>query len=150
MAFVGNFLWFVLGGLFLAIGWYVAGLLLCITVIGMPFGLAAFRIGGFVAFPFGKELVDARMLGEKRLPGTGLANVLWVVLAGFWLSLGHIVAGCLNLLLFFLVLPVVWAKAHFNLAQASFSPLGKRPVTRDMAKVARTRHANKVLDRKGA
>jgi hypothetical protein len=72
MAFVGNLLWFIFGGgIFSCILWFLGGLLLCVTVVGIPFGLAAFRIARFAAFPFGKELVDNRLLGGTRIAGTG-------------------------------------------------------------------------------
>jgi uncharacterized membrane protein YccF (DUF307 family) len=138
MAFVGNLLWFVFGGGFFALlGWLLLGLLLCCTVVGIPFGLAAFRIAGFAAFPFGRELVDARLLGEKRIVGTGLANFLWVILAGLWLAIGHVLAGISCFLAFFLVFPIFFGMAHFKLAGVCFAPLGKKPVTRQMAEEAR-------------
>lgn len=91
MAFVGNLLWFIIGGGFFAwLGWLVLGLLLCCTVIGIPFGIAAFRIAGFAAFPFGKELVSNEMIGEKHIMVTGLANFLWIRLAGIWLAIGYL------------------------------------------------------------
>ncbi len=134
MAIVGNLLWFFLGGgLLSCIGWVLLGLLLCLTIIGIPFGIAAFRIAGFAAFPFGKELVDARLLGRKRIAGTGLANFLWIVLAGLWLSVFHVLAGICCFLVFFLVLPVFFGLAHFKLAGVCFAPLGKVAVSKEVA-----------------
>ena len=83
MAFVGNLLWFVFGGFFAALEWFVLGGLLALTGVGLPFAFASWRIGTFAAFPFGRRLVDARWLGEPRIAGTTLANLLWIVLAGF-------------------------------------------------------------------
>ncbi|MDD5134404.1 MAG: YccF family protein [Phycisphaerae bacterium] len=149
MAFVGNLLWFIFGGgLFMCLGWLFLGAILCCTIIGIPFGIAAFRIAGFAALPFGKELVAAEMIGEKRITGTGLANFLWIILAGLWLAIGHAILGVVYLCLFFFVLPVFWGLAHFNLAAASFAPLGKRIVSADMAKEAKKRQINKELDNK--
>ena len=126
MKVLGNLLWFFFGGgLVAAILWFLFGLLLAITVVGLPFAFAAWRIAGFAAFPFGKELVDARVLGEGRVPGTGLANVLWIVLAGIWLAISHVVAGigyCLTLI------GIPFGLAHFKLAGVTFAPLGKRAV----------------------
>jgi uncharacterized membrane protein YccF (DUF307 family) len=147
MAFVGNLLWFVFGGgILVALLWLLLGLLLCCTVVGIPFGIAAFRIAGFAAFPFGRELVDGRLLGEKRIPGTALANVLWVILAGVWLAISHVLAGIGCFFLFFLVVPVFFGMAHFKLAGVCFTPLGKRPVSREMAEEARKRSARAELD----
>ena len=147
MAFVGNLLWFVFGGgIFACLGWLLLGLLLCCTVVGIPFGVAAFRIAGFAAFPFGKELVSSEMIGGKRITGTGLANFLWIILAGLWLAIGHALLGVAYLCCFILVFPVFWGMAHFKLAAASFAPLGKRTVSKGMAKAAKSRSINKELD----
>lgn len=149
MAFVGNLLWFIFGGGFFAwLGWLLLGLLLCCTVIGIPFGMAAFRIAGFAAFPFGKELVDARLIGEKRITGTGLANFLWIILAGLWLAIGHVLAGISCLLAFFLVFPIFFGMAHFRLAGVCFAPLGKKVVSKELAGEARKRGASADLDKR--
>ena len=147
MSFALNLLWFVLGGAIAACLWFLAGLLLCVTVIGIPFGIAAFKIASFTAFPFGRELVDVRLLGERRPLGSGIANVLWVLLAGLWLAIIHAVLG---LLAFVTIIGIPWAVAHFNLAKASFAPLGKRAVASHVAKRARERAADRELDRKFA
>lgn len=126
MAFVGNVLWFVFGGgIFAWFFWVVSGILLAVTIVGLPFAVAAFRIAGFAAFPFGKELVDARLVGEERVFGTGLANFLWIILAGLWLAISHALAGisyCLT------IIGIPFGIAHFKLAIVSFAPLGKRQV----------------------
>lgn len=131
MALLGNVLWFVFGGGFAAwLAWVLLGLLLCLTVVGIPFGVAALRISGFAAFPFGKVVVDARLTGDERIPGTALANFLWIILAGIWLTLSHVVAGvgyCLT------VIGIPFGLAHFKLAAVSFAPLGKRTVSTDLA-----------------
>jgi len=144
MAFVGNLLWFVFGGGFFAwFCWVVLGLLMAITVIGIPFAHAAFRIAGFAAFPFGKELIDSRLIGEERIAGTGFANFLWVILAGFWLAVSHALAGlscCLT------VIGIPFGLAHFKLAGVCFAPLGKRPVSKHLAYAAHMRAAGSDLD----
>ena len=126
MALILNILWFVFGGGFVAwLLWILTGGLLFITVVGIPFGWAAFRIAGFAAFPFGKDLVDARVVGEERVAGTGLANFLWIILAGIWLAISHILAGaslCLT------IIGIPFGFAHFRLAMVCFAPLGKRVV----------------------
>ena len=126
MALIGNLLWFVLGGgVFAWFLWMLSGVLLAITVVGLPFAVAAFRIAGFAAFPFGRELVDVRALGESRMLGTGIANTLWVILAGLWLCIAHAVAGvacCLT------VVGIPFGLAHFKLANVCLAPLGKKVV----------------------
>ncbi|MFU8768923.1 MAG: YccF domain-containing protein [Desulfotignum sp.] len=126
MTLLLNILWFIFGGGFVSwLLWILTGGLLFITVVGIPFGWAAFRIAGFAAFPFGKDLVDARDLGEGRVAGTGLANFLWIILAGIWLAISHILAGaalCLT------IIGIPFGFAHFRLAMVCFAPLGKRVV----------------------
>jgi uncharacterized membrane protein YccF (DUF307 family) len=125
MIFLVNVLWFVLGGFFSWCGWMLAGVLLAISVVGLPWAFAAFRIAGFAAWPFGRQLVDARAIGEQIIPGTGIANVLWVVFAGLWLWIAHVLAGvglCCT------IIGIPFGLAHFKLAAVSFAPLGKRVV----------------------
>jgi len=128
MALIGNILWFIFGGgIFAWFLWVLSGILLAVTIIGLPFAVAAFRIAGFAAFPFGKELVDARLVGEERIFGTGLANFLWIILAGVWLAISHALAGvsyCLT------IIGIPFGIAHFKLALVCFAPLGKRPLKR--------------------
>ncbi len=126
MALILNIIWFIFGGGLVAwLLWVVLGGLLFLTVVGIPFGFAAFRIAGFAAFPFGKELVDSRAVGEERIMGTGMANFLWIILAGIWLAISHILAGaglCLT------IIGIPFGFAHFRLALICFAPLGKRAV----------------------
>jgi uncharacterized membrane protein YccF (DUF307 family) len=124
MTFLLNIVWFIFGGGFFAgIGWLVTGALLALTIVGFPFAIAAWRIAGFAAWPFGRTLVDVRDLGERQIVGTELANVLWVIFAGIWLWIGHVVAGiglCCT------IIGIPFGLAHFRLAAVSFAPLGKR------------------------
>ena len=126
MALLGNILWFIFGGGIVAwFLWMLSGVLLALTVVGLPFAFAAFRIAGFAAFPFGSQLVDARDVGETRIVGTTIANVLWVIFAGLWLAIAHAVAGvgyCLT------IIGIPFGLAHFKLAMVCFAPLGKRAV----------------------
>jgi len=118
---------------------------MAITVIGIPFAKAAFRIAGFAAFPFGRELIDARFLGEKRIVGTGFVNFLWILLAGIWLAISHVLAGvscCLS------IIGIPFGLAHFKLASVCFAPLGKKPVTKEIAAEARARAAKVDMDKR--
>lgn len=129
MTLLLNILYFVIGGGFFAgIAWLLVGCILAITIVGIPFAFAAFRIAGFAAWPFGRTLVDARTLGEDTVIGTGLANLLWIILAGIWLWIAHVVIGigyCLT------IIGIPFGFAHFRLAVISFAPLGKRVVDVD-------------------
>ena len=126
MATLLNIIWFIFGGGFIAwLLWILSGCLLFITIIGIPFANACFRIAGFAAFPYGRRLVDARDLGEERFIGTGFVNLVWIILAGIWLAISHVVTGvslCLT------IIGIPFGFAHFRLAQVCFAPLGKRAV----------------------
>lgn len=145
MALLGNLIWFVfLGGFVLGMSWVFLGCLFYLTVIGIPFGRACFRIASFAFFPFGKDIVDEGLLGEARTTGTGLANLLWFLFAGLWLALAHVGAALVSIASCLLVVPIflgapVWAVAHLNLARVSLAPLGKRVVSKSEAAALRRR-----------
>ena len=86
-----NVIWFVFAGIELAIAYVVAGAILLITIVGIPFGLQAFKLAGFALWPFGKAVVPGRSPGLLA----ALGNILWIVLAGWWLALAHILFGLL-------------------------------------------------------
>lgn len=148
MAFVGNLLWFIFGGFLAGTLWMLVGLLLCATIGGIPLGMACFTIGRFAYFPFGKALCRAEMLGEKRIVGTGLMNFIWCMFFGWWLSLTFALLGIWHFCFFWLVTPLIWGKACFNIAQACFAPLGQCVVDRDVAAEARKRWISAQLDKK--
>lgn len=123
MTFLLNLAWFIFGGFLAWLGWLATGAILALTIVGFPFAIAAWRIAGFAAWPFGRTLVDVRELGEQPIVGTELANVLWVIFAGIWLWIGHVTAGiglCCT------IIGIPFGLAHFRLAAVSFAPLGKR------------------------
>jgi uncharacterized membrane protein YccF (DUF307 family) len=131
MALIGNLLWLIFGGGIPGfLGWIFYGVILCITVIGIPFGIASFRIALFVLWPFGQELVDAELVGERRIMGTGLASILWIILAGIWLALLHAIVG---VLLCITIIGIPFGLANFKIASAAFAPLGKRIVSKETA-----------------
>jgi uncharacterized membrane protein YccF (DUF307 family) len=145
MAFTGNLLWFVFGGGLIAwLVWFLAGIFFALTIIGIPFAKAAWRISVFAAFPFGRELIDGRLVGNKRISGTGLVNFLWCILAGLWLAISHAVAGLFYCIT---IIGIPFGLAHFKLAQVSFAPLGKVIVSSEVAKAAKARDANAQLDK---
>jgi uncharacterized membrane protein YccF (DUF307 family) len=115
-----NLLWFVFGGWISGTAWLIAGALLALTIIGLPWAPAAFRLAGFSYFPFGKTIVD-RDAGATSL----LLNILWFVFAGWWLALHHIVLA-LALAVTIIGIPFAWQ--HLKLAMISLSPVGKAVV----------------------
>jgi len=147
MTFALNLLWFIFGGgIIAALLWCIAGVLLVMTVIGLPFAVAAFRIAGFAAFPFGRRLVDAELLGEQPFPGTGLMNLLWIILAGIWLAIAHVLAGlaCLTSLI-----GIPFGLAHFKLASICFAPLGKRTIPSEVAEALERARADRIVGGNG-
>jgi len=119
-----NIIWLVFSGFWLFLGYLLAGVLLCITIIGIPFGLAAFRIGVYALWPFGYTTVERRDAGAPSCVG----NVLWLVLAGWWLALAHIVTGIAQ---FLTIIGIPLAIANFKLIPVSLLPLGREIVPSD-------------------
>lgn len=125
-----NLAWIVLGGIWLALGWLLAGVLLALTIVLLPWAMSAFRIAQYTFLPFGYQVVDRRpAFGD---PGTGLlgtiGNIIWFVVAGWWLALGHLVAA-LALAVTIIGIPFAWA--HLKLAGLALWPIGKAIVPRD-------------------
>jgi uncharacterized membrane protein YccF (DUF307 family) len=124
---IGNVIWFVLAGLWLAIGYAVAGVIAFILIITIPFGVASFRLAGYALWPFGRSVV--------RKPTAGLlsaiGNVIWFFVAGLWLALLHVVAG---VLLCLTIIGIPFGVASFKMAGLALFPLGKTIVdTSDLA-----------------
>ena len=120
---IGNILWLVLAGFWMAVGYLVAGVIQCITVIGIPFGLQSFKLAGYALWPFGRVVVQ-RTDRDPALSCVG--NVLWFVLSGWWLALGHVVTG---LLLCVTIIGIPFGIASFKLAGLALVPFAKTVVT---------------------
>ncbi len=132
LSFVLNLLWLVTGGALAALGWFFAALLMVVTIIGIPFARAAFDNGVYTLWPFGVRAVARdRMYGEDI--GTGplglVGNLIWLVLAGWWLALGHLVAA-IGLGITIIGLPFAWA--HLKLAGYALWPIGRSVVRHDI------------------
>lgn len=122
---IGNVIWLLLAGWAMCLSYLVAGALLCITIIGIPFGVASFRLAFFVIWPFGRVAVH----DPDRVPGvSAIANVLWFVLAGWWLALGHLVTG---VLLCLTIIGIPWGIQSFKLAGLALAPLAREIVPAD-------------------
>jgi uncharacterized membrane protein YccF (DUF307 family) len=117
-----NVLWLVLSGLWLAVGYVLAGLVLCLLIITVPFGVACFRLAAFVLWPFGRAVVRNPDAGA---PST-VANVLWFVLAGVWMALAHLVLG---VVLCLTIIGIPLGLGNFKLAAVAIAPLGKEIVS---------------------
>jgi uncharacterized membrane protein YccF (DUF307 family) len=126
MSLLLNLLWIVFGGLWMAAGWIVAAVIMAITIIGLPWARAAFNIASYTLLPFGRKAVSrAEHLGTHDI-GTGpfglLGNIVWLVLAGWWLALGHLLTAILWAVT---IVGIPFAWAHFKLAGIALWPIGK-------------------------
>ena len=125
IAFILNIFWLVLGGAVAALGWFLAALIMVVTIIGIPWARAAFDNGVYTLWPFGaKPMARDRLYGEDI--GTGplgfLGNIIWFFLAGWWLALGHLFAA-VGLAITIIGLPFAWA--HLKLAGFALWPIGR-------------------------
>ena len=127
MRLLGNIIWLLFGGLATGIGWWVAGLLAALTIIGIPFAIAAFRIGTFSFLPFGREVVDRPEPDEGRKLLILIGNILWIVLGGIWLAVAHLFFA---LVLAITIIGIPFAIQHLKLAHLSLTPYGKMIVVR--------------------
>ncbi|TOK73491.1 YccF domain-containing protein [Vibrio parahaemolyticus] len=138
MRTLGNIIWFLFGGVFMGLLWWLFGILAFISIIGIPWGRACFVMGNFSFFPFGKEAVSRDELTNEMDIGTSplgvIGNVLWFVFAGLWLAIGHILsaAAC-----FVTIIGIPFALQHLKLAVISLAPIGKTVVTSEEAAITR-------------
>ena len=131
MRLVLNIIWLVLSGFWMFLAYLLAGVLLCIPIITIPWAIASFRVGLYALWPFGRTIVDKPGAGV----GSFLGNVIWVIFAGIWLAIGHIVTGvamCLT------IIGIPLGIASFKLVPISLMPLGKDIVDVDAARMAPT------------
>ena len=117
-----NLIWFVLSGFWMAVGYAVAGIICFVLIVTIPFGIASFRIANYVLWPFGRTVVDKPTAGL----GSAVGNVIWVIVAGIWLAIGHLATGialCLT------IIGIPMGIASFKLIPVSLMPLGKEIVS---------------------
>ncbi len=114
MKSIGNFFWFILIGLVSAISWCLIGVLLCITLIGIPFGKQCFKIAGLVILPFGKDV-------EINFGKHAVGNVIWIILFGWELALGYLVAGIVFCIT---IIGIPFGKQCFKLMKLGLIPMG--------------------------
>jgi uncharacterized membrane protein YccF (DUF307 family) len=124
MRLVLNVIWLVLCGLWMAIGYALAALVCFVLIVTIPFGIASLRIANYALWPFGRTVVDDPSAGAPSLIG----NVVWVLVAGWWLAIGHLVTG---FLLCLTIIGIPLGLANFKLIPVSLLPLGKQIVLAD-------------------
>jgi len=145
MRSIGNFLWFILGGVFMGLCWWFVGLCAFVTIIGIPWAKACFVIGQFTFFPFGKEAISRKELYHKDDVGTSglgtIGNILWFVFAGIWLALGHVFSA---IACFVSIIGIPFGIQHLKLAAISLFPIGQTVVDKEVAAAARNYNAEQT------
>jgi uncharacterized membrane protein YccF (DUF307 family) len=119
MSTLGNLLWIIFGGLILSLFYFMGGILLCITIIGIPFGIQAFKIGAFALLPFGRTTVVTESGSGCLAVGF---NVLWILTFGVSLAVGHLVVGALCCLT---IVGIPFGLQHFKLTAVALTPFGR-------------------------
>ncbi len=120
MNFIGNLIWLVFGGLAAALGYIVGGFILCLTIIGIPFGLQCFKIAGLVLWPFGRKVVST---GSNMGCLSLFCNIIWLLCGGLYTALVHLVFAAL---LFITIIGIPFARQHLKLMELSLMPFGKQ------------------------
>jgi uncharacterized membrane protein YccF (DUF307 family) len=118
-----NLIWFVFSGIWLWLAYMLAGIICCLLIVTIPWGIASFRMANYAAWPFGREVIDKPTAGIWAL----LGNIIWLIVAGWWLALTHIVTG---IVLCFTIIGIPLAIANFKLISISLLPLGKQIVSK--------------------
>ncbi|MFD8496544.1 YccF domain-containing protein [Amycolatopsis sp. NPDC059657] len=121
MRFILNIIWLVFCGFWMAVGYLVAGIICCVFIVTIPFGLASFRIANYALWPFGRTVIDRRDAGAASM----LGNLIWLIFAGIWLTIGHLVTGAL---LCVTIIGIPMGVANFKMIPVSLMPLGKEIV----------------------
>ena len=141
MRTLGNIIWFLFGGVFMGLMWWMFGILAFISIIGIPWGRACFVMGNFSFFPFGQEAIARDELTNQTDIGTSpfglIGNVIWFVLAGVWLAIGHTLSA---VACFITIIGIPFAIQHLKLAVISLAPIGKTVVDKREAEAARVRN----------
>ncbi|MGP8233743.1 MAG: YccF domain-containing protein [Methylovirgula sp.] len=126
LQFLLNILWIAIGGIWMSVAWVIAGIIMALTIIGLPWTPAAFRIAVYTLLPFGSRAVSRAEFTGREDVGTGplglIGNILWLVLAGWWLALAHVLTAAIWAITI-VGLPFAWA--HLKLAGLALWPIGK-------------------------
>ena len=124
---LGNILWLLLGGFWMALAYALAGLVSFVLIITIPFGVQAFKLAGYALWPFGRVMVPRRTASAGM---SAVGNIIWLLIAGIWLAIGHLVAAFVNAVT---IIGLPFAVAHLKLAGAALTPFGNQVVSLDEA-----------------
>lgn len=142
MRTIGNLLWFLLGGAIMGVAWWLVGVIAFVSIVGIPWARACFVMGNFSFFPFGKEAIGRDELSQQEDIGTGplgaLGNIIWFILAGLWLAIGHLLSA---IACFLSIIGIPFGIQHLKLAGIALLPIGKTVVTKEVAAAARGANA---------
>jgi len=119
---IGNLVWLLFGGFLAALGYFIGGLVLCLTIVGIPWGLQCFKLAEMVLWPFGKKVISD---GSNTGCLSTLCNIIWLIFGGLYAALVHLVMG---ILLSITIVGIPWGRQHFKLIEISLLPFGKRIV----------------------
>jgi uncharacterized membrane protein YccF (DUF307 family) len=148
MSGIGNLLWFLGGGVFMGLAWWLAGVVMFCTVIGIPWARSCFVLGNLAFFPFGREAISRKELTGRDDLGTSVlglfGNIIWFLFGGLWLALGHAFWGVLCGIT---IIGIPFAIQHFKLASLAMAPVGKTIVNKHVAAAARTAEAQEYVAR---
>lgn len=129
MRTIGNVVWLVLGGFWMGVGWWLAGLLAAVSIIGLPWAQSYFILNKLYFWPFGRDAVDRKALTGRDDLGTGaigaVANLIWFIVAGVWLAIGHVLSA---LACFVSIIGIPFGFVHLKLARCALAPVGKTVV----------------------
>ncbi|MBY5992169.1 YccF domain-containing protein [Ferrimonas balearica] len=125
LRFIGNVLWLLWGGIAMALGWALVGVVMALSIIGIPFARSCFVIAKLSLWPFGRDIASRRVVNREEDIGTGalgtLGNVIWFIVAGFWLALGHLFFA---ITLICTIIGIPFGMQHVKLAMLTVAPIG--------------------------
>jgi uncharacterized membrane protein YccF (DUF307 family) len=146
MSAIGNLLWFLGGGLIMGLGWWITGVVMFCSILGIPWGRSCFVLGNLAFFPFGREAVNRRDLSGRDDLGTGClglaGNIIWFIFGGLWLALGHAFWGVVCAIT---IIGIPFALQHWKLAGLAMAPIGKTIVSKQVAAAARRSEADEYV-----
>ena len=119
MRLLGNIIWLVFGGIIISLEYFIASIVLIITIIGIPFGIQTLKLAVFALWPFGRKVVDSKSSSGCL---STIMNIIWILIGGIWIALSHLVFGIIFAIT---IIGIPFAKQHFKLAGLALTPFGK-------------------------